>query len=97
MQHGIDQPQLVNKHNREPIKAIAFYMGCRVETAIRRCKEGRLAYQLDLSGRYWSSEAAAEAFFAGRRGRQDNAIARMKQALYGDRSLQPERRARAGA
>lgn len=83
--HGsIDQPQLVNRHNREPIKAIALYMGCRVETAIRRCREGRLAHQLDLSGHYWSSQPAAEAFFSGRRGRQSNAIRRMKLALYGE-------------
>ncbi len=82
MQHGSDQPQLVQKHKREPIKSIALYMCCRVETVIRRCKDGRLAHQRDLSGHYWSSTAAAEALFAGRRGRRDNAIRRMRRSLY---------------
>lgn len=81
MQDGSAQPQLVNKHNREPIKAIALYMGCRVETAIRRCKQRRLEFQRDGSGYYWSSTAAAEAFFAGSAGCHPNAIPRMRRSL----------------
>ncbi len=56
-------PLLVTNANRKPIKVIAQLMRVRVETAIRRCRRGELAHQVDATGRYWSSAAAVSAFF----------------------------------